>query len=183
MHEEFQGVPAACEWVHSFSFGICLVWEISKKLVIYIACKMSASRLNFNIFKALCKVLEQSIHSKSYDTSLDSLSTLIFLWYGIWAAITFMSFFSYHFQICFVMWRHNSESDVPNLLMHAIAVVVSEKTFTWIPWSLTIDTKLKRMNFISRAFICQFFSVLIYDAPVHIHSQYAPSHALMHQCK
>ena len=91
---------------------------------------MSGSGLNFNIFNALYKLLGQSIHPKAYDNSLDSLSALMFLWPGIWAAVICMPFFSAHSQIYFVIWWHNSEWDVPNLLMHAMAVVLSEKTFT-----------------------------------------------------
>ena len=121
---------ADCEWVHSFSFRICLLWEISVKLVIYIACKHVYLWVDifFNaILKALCKLLGQSIHSKSYDNSLDSVSALIFLWLGIWAAVICMSFYSAHSQICFVIWWHNSEWDVPNLLMHGTTVVLSKK--------------------------------------------------------
>ena len=144
---------------------------------------MSTYGLNFNNCKALCKLLGQSIHSKSYDSSLNSLSASIFLWPGIWAAVIYFSFFSDHSQICFVIWWHNSEWDVPDILMHTMAVALSEKTFTWIPWYLTIYTRLKRIDFTSRVFICQFFSVLIHDPSVDISSQYAPTHALMHQCK
>ena len=38
-----------------------------------------------------------------------------------------MSFFSSHSKICFVTWWHNSEWDAPSLLMHAMAVEISEK--------------------------------------------------------
>ena len=120
---------------------------------------ISASGLNFNIFKALCKILGQSIHSKSYSNSLDSLSALIFLWPCIWAAVICMPFFSAHSQICLVIWWQNSEWDVPNLLMHAMAVVLSQKSFTWIPWFLTIDMRLKRMDFNSRAFMLILFCI------------------------
>ena len=84
---ELQGMPADYEWVRSFGLGICLVWEISAKLVVYIVCKQVCLWINFNIFKALCKLLGQSIHCESYDNSLDSLSAFIFLWPGAWAAV------------------------------------------------------------------------------------------------
>ena len=101
----------------------------------------------------------------------------------VYGPVIYISFFSGHSQICFVIWRYNSEWHVPDILMHAMAVALSEKTFTWTPWYLTIDTRLKRMDFTSRAFIRQFFSVLIHYPSVGISSQYAPTHALMHQCK
>ena len=47
--------------------------------------------------------------------------------------------------------------DVPNLLMHAMAVALSEKTFTWIPWLLRTDTRLRRMGFNSRVLKRSFF--------------------------
>ena len=63
--------------------------------------------------------------------------------------------------------------DIPNLLMHAMAVVLSEKTFKLILRSLTNHMILKRMAFNSRTFICKFFSVLIHDPLIGIPSQYA----------
>ena len=142
------------------------------------------SGLNFNILKALYKLLGQSIHSKPYDNSLDFLFALIFLWNGIWTAVICMSLFSTHSHICFVIYWHYSEWDLPNLLMHPLAVVLSEKT-TWIPWFLAINMRLKRIDFNCRAFIWQFFgfAVLIHDSRVDISSPYAPTHAMMHQCK
>ena len=47
--------------------------------------------------------------------------------------------------------------DVPNLLMHAMAAALSEKTFTWIPLSLRTDTRLRSMGFNSRVFKHSFF--------------------------
>ena len=36
---KFQWMPTDCDWVHSLSFWICHVWELSAKLVICIAYK------------------------------------------------------------------------------------------------------------------------------------------------
>ena len=69
------------------------------------------------------------------------------------------------FQIFFVIWLRDSEWYVPNLLMHSMAVVLSKKTFTWIPWSLTIDMRLKKMDFNSRAFKLKF----LHSMPLPMH--------------
>ena len=64
-------------------------------------------------------------------------------------------FFLCPFQICFAIWWHNSEREVWNLLMHPMAVALLQ-TFICFPWLCTIDMRLKRMDFNSRAFACEF---------------------------
>ena len=67
-----------------FSFGIYLSYMRSKyetsMLCILLLVNMSASGWNFNIFKALCKLLGQSIHSKYYDSKIWRYYTRIALW-------------------------------------------------------------------------------------------------------
>ena len=136
---------------------------------------ISASGLNFNIFKALFKLIGQSIHSKLYDSSLDSLFALIFLWPGVWAAVTCMSFLClFPDLLCNMMiqfWVGYAQFIDACYGRSAIW-----KNFTWIQWSLTIDMRLKRMDFNSKAFICQVvFFVLIHDPPVDIPSHWQES--------
>ena len=90
------------------------------------------------------------------DSSLDSLSASMVLFPGIWAAVIWMLFAN--FQISFVKWWHMSEWEVPILLMHPIAVVLSENTLIWVFSSFMKNFEPKNMAFSSSSFICHCFS-------------------------
>ena len=87
-------------------------------------------------------LLGQSIHSKSYEISLDSIYALIFLWPGIRAAVICMPFFSAHSQTGFIIKLYNSKWHVPNLLIHAAAIELKKPLYEYHDaWQLKWDLK------------------------------------------
>ena len=117
--------------------------KISAKQLIYIASKFILPRGLISIFlKVLCMLLGQSIHSKSYEISLDSIYALIFLWPGIRAAVICMPFFSAHSQTGFIIKLYNSKWHVPNLLIHAAAIELKKTLYEYHDaWQLKWDLK------------------------------------------
>ena len=106
------------------------------------------------------------IHSKLTYNSLDFLSASMFFFPGIWAAVKWIYFFSAHSQISFAKWWHMSEWEVPVLLIHPIAVVLSENTLILIFSSFMKYLKPRSLAFSSSALICNC-SIFLLDMPLH----------------
>ena len=128
---------------------------------------MSASGLNFKIFMALCKLLGQSIHSKSYDNSLDFLCALILLWPGIWAAAICTSFFLYPFpyRLCNMMaqfWVGSAQ--FIDACYGSSTIWKKPLHESHDPWQLTWDLKkciLIQEYLYANYFLCQSMTLLL----------------------
>ena len=85
-------------------------------------------------------------------------------------------------QISFVKWWHMSAWEVPILLMHPIAVALSENTLIWTFSSFMKDFKPRSMAFSLSAFMWNCFSLEARAPLLTYHHMNPPNQYLRHQC-
>ena len=162
---ESQGAPVSCRWINTRGFRIWLVRIVSMKMMVCFAyTNKSSFVLKFR-------------NTKFFD----KLSWLIpwipclFLYFylQVYELQLYECFYECYMnsEISFGKWWHISEWEVPILLMHAIAVILSEKTMIWVLSSFMKDFKSRNIVFSSSVFICHCLSSRSRGPPIDI-----PSH-------